>query len=163
MEFTVSSLVTMGYTQEQAEKLFALHKATLDGNYIPKATFNTKLEEIKTLNTSIAERDNQIKELGAFKGTAEQLQIKVSDLEKENATKKGEYEAQLSKLQIEGLISTALTGKVVDLEDVLPKLDLSKLSLKDGKLEGNLDTQIEELKKLNLTILKKQSRNQRGF
>jgi hypothetical protein len=124
-----------------------MHKTAIDGNYVPKATFEAERETNKTLKGQVDERDKQITELGKFKGTAEELQTKVTALEAANKTAKEKFDADLLKAQTDAALRTELKGKVVDAEDVIPKLDMTKIVFKDGKIESGLNEQLETLKK----------------
>lgn len=140
-------LMALGLTEEQATAVLKAHKVSIDGNYIPKDTFDAEREKVKTLNGEVSTRDTQIKELGGFKGTAEELTTKLADLETQNKASITEYEGKLLKVTQEAAIKSEIMGKVVDLDDVLPKLDVAKIVFKDGKVESGLTEQLETLKK----------------
>ena len=67
-------LKELGLETDVIAKVLKIHKDSIDGNYVPKATFDAERENVKTLKTQITERDNQITELSKFKGTNEELQ-----------------------------------------------------------------------------------------
>ena len=69
---TLEELTKAGFTEDQAKKILEMHQKSIDGNYIPKATFEAERQKVKDANAIIAERDKQITELGSFKGTAEE-------------------------------------------------------------------------------------------
>ena len=140
------SLIKAGFTEEQADNIIKMHQDAINGNYVPKATFNAERETVKGLQTQIADRDKQIKELGAFKGTAEELQTKVADLEKQNKADKEKFEADLLQAQKDAAIRFDIASTVIDPDDVLPKLDQSKIVFKDGKIESGLTEQLDVLK-----------------
>ena len=83
---TLEELTKAGFTEDQAKKILVMHQKSIDGNYIPKATFEAERQKVKDANATIAERDKQITELGSFKGTAEELQKKVDELTTANNT-----------------------------------------------------------------------------
>lgn len=140
------SLIKAGFTEEQADNIIKMHQDAINGNYVPKATFNAERETVKGLQTQIADRDKQIKELGAFKGTAEELQTKVANLEKQNKADKEKFEADLLQAQKDAAIRFDIASTVIDPDDVLPKLDQSKIVFKDGKIESGLTEQLDVLK-----------------
>lgn len=140
------SLIKAGFTEEQADNIIKMHQDAINGNYVPKATFNAERETVKGLQTQIADRDKQIKELGAFKGTAEELQNKVAALEKQNKADKEKFEADLLQAQKDAAIRFDIASTVIDPDDVLPKLDQSKIVFKDGKIESGLTEQLDVLK-----------------
>lgn len=144
---TKEALMALGFTEEQATTIIQMHQKAIDGNYIPKATFEAEREKAKTLTAQVEERDTQINELGKFKGTAEQLQIKVTALEEQNKEAKIKHEAELLQAQKEATIRFDIYNDVVDTEDIIPKLDQSTIVFKDGKIVSGLKEQLEELKK----------------
>ena len=141
------TLIAAGYTEEQAKQILELHQQSIDGNYVPKATFNAERESVKNLKAQVADRDKQITELGTFKGTAEQLQKRVSELEKQNKEAQEKFEADLLQAQKDAAIRLDISSRVIDADDVLPKLDQSKIVFKDGKIEAGLTEQLNELQK----------------
>ena len=156
------SLIAAGFTEEQATTILGLHQKAIDGNYVTKAAFNVELEKVKNLNTQIADRDKQITELGAFKGTAEQLQTKVADLEKQNKEAKDKFDADLLQAQKDAAIRIDIAGSVIDPDDIVPKLDQSKIVFKDGKIESGLTEQLDELKKSKPHYFKTEDKGTEG-
>ena len=140
------TLIAAGFTEEQATKIMQMHQQSIDGHYVPKATFEAEREKNKNLTTQVADRDKQIAELGAFKGTADELQNKVADLEKQNKDAKDKYEADLLAFQKEAAIRLDIANSVIDPDDIIPKLDQSKIVFKDGKVESGLTEQLDALK-----------------
>ena len=144
---TLEELTKAGFTEDQAKKILVMHQKSIDGNYIPKATFEAERQKVKDANATIAERDKQITELGSFKGTAEELQKKVDELTTANNTAKTEYEAKLTKMAQENSLKLAIADKVHNVEDILPKLDVTKITFKDGTVVAGLVEQMDALKK----------------
>lgn len=144
---TKESLIAEGFTEEQATKIMQLHQKAIDGHYVPKATFDAEREKSKNLTSQIAERDSQITELGKFKGNAEQLQSKVAELEQQNKEAQARFDAELLQAQKDAAIRFDIATSVIDPDDVLPKLDQSKIVFQDGKVVSGLKEQMEELKK----------------
>jgi len=157
------SLIAAGFTEEQAAKIMEMHKKAIDGNYVPKATFEAEREKCKNLTAQVAERDKQIAELGTFKGTAEQLQTKVAELEKQNKEAKDKFEADLLQAQKEAAIRFDIASSVIDPDDVLPKLDQSKIVFKDGKIVSGLTEQLDELKKSKPHYFKTEKKDPEGI
>lgn len=152
------SLIKAGFTEEQATTIMKMHQDAIDGNFVPKVTFNAERDTVKNLQTQVADRDKQIKELGAFKGTAEELQKKVSELENQNKVDKEKFEADLLQARKDAAIRFEISGSVIDPDDVLPKLDQSKISFKDGKIESGLTEQLETLKESKPHYFKQESK-----
>lgn len=144
---THEELVALGVAEDIAPKILALHKKAIDGVYVPKVTFEAERTKVKELGEQVATRDTQIAELGKFKGTAEELTTKVATLETENATAKTNYENSLKEQSEKAAIRFALIGKVIDPEDVVDKIDRTKLVFDNDKVKSGLDDQLTELKK----------------
>lgn len=154
---TLEELTKAGFTEDQAKKILEMHQKSIDGNYIPKATFEAERQKVKDANATIAERDKQITELGTFKGTAEELQNKVDELTTANTTAKTEYEAKLTKMSQENALKMAIADKVHNVEDILPKLDITKITFKDGAVTAGLVEQMDALKKSNPYYFKEEN------
>lgn len=144
---TLEELMKQGLTEEQAKKVLELHKSAIDGHYVPKETFEAERQKVKTANETISARDKQITELGAFKGTAEELQKKVDELTTANATAKQEYDAKVTEMEQKTALKLAIADKVFSADDILPKLDLTKITFKDGAVVAGLVDQMDALKK----------------
>ena len=157
------SLIAAGYTEEQATQILKLHQQAIDGHFVPKATFEAEREKNKNLTAQVADRDKQIAELGTFKGTAEQLQAKVSDLEKQNKEAKEKFEADLLQAQKDAAIRLEIASRVIDADDVLPKLDQTKIEFKDGKIASGLTDQLDELQKSKPHYFKQAEKKEAGI
>lgn len=140
-------LVKLGLTEEQAKAVKNLWKEELDGKYVPKETFDAERQKVKDKDSAIAERDSQLKELGKFKGNAEELQKKVDELTEKNATATKEYEEKLSALEKDSAIRLAVGDSVYNFDDVKSRLDFNKIFIKDGKVESGLKEQIDSIQK----------------
>src|SRR5699024_6134491 len=66
-----------------------------DGNWIPKAKFDDKIQEVKDLETELENRDTQLEDLK--KVDPEALQKTIDDLQETNENQKNEYEEKLQK------------------------------------------------------------------
>ena len=117
-----------------------------DGNYIPRSKFNEVNEKVKSLETEITTRDEQLKDLGEkAKGNAD-LEKQIAALTEANTKTKAEYEAKLKDITLNTAIEKALTANQAKYTDLLvTKIDKSKLVL-DGEKVVGLDEQITGLK-----------------
>lgn len=114
--------------------------------FIPKSKFDTALNQIKDYKEQIEERDKQLKALGEKAEGNEELTKKIQELQTANETTKTEFEAKLSAREKEFAIDTyLLSQRSKNPKAVKALLDLEKVQLKDGKLEG-LEDQIKQLK-----------------
>ena len=129
-----------------------------DGSYIPKAKFDEQLEKVRTLQQTISERDETIKQEKAKNGTVDSLQSKVDQLTKDLA----ERDATIQSNNLEYQIKDELRGmKARNVDIVLPLLKRDKVTVKDGKLEG-LSEQVEALKKSDPYLFDTENHGPRG-
>lgn len=145
----LEELIALGISDEQAKKVLDLHKSAIDGNYIPKATFESERQKVKDRDAMITERDQQISDLSKFKGDAEQLQEKIDELTNQNAEDRKAYEEKMQQMEIEATLRLEVVDKVHNFDDILPKLDVSKIAFKDGKVVSGLAEQLELIKESN--------------
>jgi len=113
--------------------------------FIPKAVFD---EDKKALKDQIAERDNQLKELGEkAKGNAE-MELQIKNLQDSNKQAETEYQAKLKETQQGYGFKEALnTFKPKNMKALEGLIDKSKLTFaEDGKVASGLKEQIEALK-----------------
>ena len=126
-------------------------------NFVARADFNAKSEEVKNLNAQLVERDKQLE--GLKKVDAEGLQQQIKNLQEENKRAKDTYDEQLTKIKFEHAIDTALTGaKARNTKAVSALLDRETITFKDGKLLG-LDEQLKTLKKDNAYLFEEDKPN----
>lgn len=143
----LEELIQAGLTEDQAKKVMELHKKAIDGNFVPKQTFEAERDKVKTANDTIAERDKQITELGKFKGTAEELQKRVDKLTEDNANAKTEYDNKIKDMEETTAIRLSIADTVYSADDVISKLDRSKITFEDGKVKAGLVEQMDAIKK----------------
>ncbi len=145
---TKEKLIALGISEELVGKVLDAYKEAIDGNYIPKATFDAEREKVKDLTSQVSDRDKQIEELKKFEGDNEKLKTQIESIEADNKKQKEEYENKIVTLEQDSILSSQLTPLVNDISDILPKIDREKLIFKDGKVSG-LDEQVTEIKKVS--------------
>lgn len=135
-------LIALGLSEEQAQSV-------LDGfgQMVPKSRLDEKIKELKTANDTIAERDNQLKELEPLAAGNKDLVDQIKQLQADNKTAKEQYDAELAETRLTSAVKLALTGKVQDLDIVSGLLDKTKIELDEqGNVKGGLDEQLTTLK-----------------
>lgn len=134
-------LIALGLTEEQADKVIAGF-----GQMVPKSRLDDKLQELKTANDTIAERDTQLKTLQTKAAGNEELQAEITRLQEENATAKAVHEAELQKRDFDYALDGALRdAKAKNVKAVRANLNLETIKLDGDKLLG-LDEQLKALK-----------------
>lgn len=151
--------INAGFTPEQADNLVKMFKSVIDGRYVPKETFNAEREKVKAANDQIQTKDNQIAELSRFKGSAEDLQQKVSALMEQSKQDKANYDAKLKEVENRFIVKASISESVYDANDVLDRLDLSKVVIQDGKVVSGLTEQVDALKSAKPHWFKQVSQN----
>lgn len=134
-------LIALGLTEEQADKVIAGY-----GQMVPKSRLDDKIQELKTANDTIAERDTQLKTLQTKAAGNEDLQAEITRLQQENATAKAEHEAELQKRDFDYALDGALRdAKARNIKSVRANLNLEAIKLDGDKLIG-LEEQLTALK-----------------
>lgn len=146
-------LIKIGLSNEQMEKIVALHGADIEELKAKSdELINSKTEELKKANESlqsqIAERDKDLKSLKKQAGDNEELGNQLKELQgkykhdTENLTK------ELHQTKLNSAVDSALgKAKVRNTKAAKALLNMDDIQLNDkGELEG-LDNQINSLQK----------------
>lgn len=132
-------LIALGLTEEQADKVINAY-----GQMVPKTRLDDKIQDLKELQDTLADRDKQLEELK--KVDAQSLQVKITELQTQNETLKTEYETKLTQREFDYALENALRdSKAKNAKAVKALLDTSIVKVVDGKLVG-LDEQLKSLK-----------------
>ncbi|MGM7683536.1 phage scaffolding protein [Cytobacillus sp. Hm23] len=133
----------LGLDKEKIDKIMSEHGKTVESQKSKVSELNTNLDEIKT---QLSQRDKDLKELKKQAEGSEELQTKLTDLEKKYKTDKLSYETKIKEAQQTSAIKLALTGKVHDTDLVVNLIDKEKIELsEDGNVTKGLDEQIKTL------------------
>lgn len=124
------------YTEEIDKKV----SEEIGKNFVARADFNTKNEELKTATGTIKSLQDAAK---AYEGVdVKGLQQKITDLQ-------GKYDTDLAALRRDNAIDLALAGSHArNAKAARALLDLEKVTYQDGKLSG-LEEQMTALRKDN--------------
>jgi len=120
------------------------------GDYVSKAKYEAKEEELSQANTIIGQRDKQIKELGKVEDI-EALQTQIATLAADNKVAAEQYARDLKIKDIEHTIDSVLTKeKAKNVKVALAALeldikDLEKLEL--SEIEKQVREKVTEVKK----------------
>ena len=129
-----------------------------DGRYIPKAKFDDERNKVKALNGNITDLTNQLTEAKDKAEKADSLQATIDKLTKDIADK----DAAIASTAMQYHIKDELRGmKAKNVEIVMPLLDVSKITEKDGKLEG-LTEQVDALKQSAAYLFEVNTNGNRG-
>lgn len=139
----LEDLTKLEISEEVANKVLALHEAsvkdTISGNYIPKATFDDERKKAKELSALL-------EQMKADSEDVEGLKAQIEKLKEEAKTIKETYEAQEVKRERLEAIKKHLPDDIVDVDDVISKLDIDNYTYANDKVKG-LKEDIEALRK----------------
>jgi len=94
------------YTEDADKKI----SQEIGKNFVAKADFNAKNEALKSLEAQVRERDAQLETLRASTGNVETLKQQIADLQAQNVAAKSEYEAEITRVRLDGAVDAALTA-----------------------------------------------------
>lgn len=138
-----SFLESLGLEKEVIDKIMEANGRDIES---AKGELNDVKNELETANSTIKNRDKQLKDLqGKFKDN-EELRNQIAALQQENETAKKKHNDEMNALRIENAVDKALTGaKAKTSKAVKALLDMTRVKLdKDGNVSG-LDEQIKTL------------------
>lgn len=139
-------LVKLGIAEDKREEATKSFKEFLDGEYVPKSRFNEVNAEKKNLESAIAERDKQLKELKNSEGDVNALKEQITKLQAENKAAAEQSAKELKDLRLSTAIRLAIGDTAQDIDLVAGLVDTSKLVIgEDGKVSG-IKEQIKALK-----------------
>ena len=125
---TKEEFISLGLTEEQAEKAAAASAKELEG-YVARGEYDTKVNELETANNSIKDLTGKLKD---FDGVdVEGLKTSVKDWEKK-------YNTDLADVKKTAAVDMAIMqAKGRNPKAIKALLDMDKIKLKDdGTLEG---------------------------
>lgn len=125
-----------------------------DGSYIPKEKFDALNAEKKSLETQLADRDDQLNTLSKSAKDHEELSKQIKDLQDKNKEDADRFEAEKAKLKFEHALETALRdNKAKNPKAVKALLDVESIKLDGDKLIG-LEDQIKSLQESESYLFK---------
>ena len=116
-------------------------------NYVSKAQFNTKLEELKAAK---AEKEAMVKEVDGLRKSNkdnEALAAQIDEMKKSAKEREKQYQDSMNQFKLDSAIEMALTtAKARNPKAVRSLLDGGKLKLNEDGTVSGLDEQIKALK-----------------
>ena len=119
-------------------------------NFVPKSRFNEVNEGKKALETQLAERDTQMKDLETKAKGNDELQKQIQSLQEANKKQKEAYDGQIHQMKVNNALSAALMAahaKNVDAVKAMLHMDKYELA-EDGTIKGLPDA-ISKVKEEN--------------
>jgi DNA repair exonuclease SbcCD ATPase subunit len=143
-------LIDLGLSKELAQKISSAFLKESEKNNSENLSFKKQ----------ISERESQITELKKFKGSHEDLQKKIEELENENKVKSAEFEKALLIERKNNAIRSSLIsdplGKPHDVDLVIGMVDTEKVSVdQNGKIVGGFKEQLDTIKKEKAFLFQK--------
>ena len=139
---TKDELKALGLTDEQVDKVVADYGK----NYVAKAQFNTKNEELKHAKEESEAVAKQLEELKKANAGNKDLAAQLEKMKQEAETRKKEYTDSINQMKLNNAVDIALNGsKAKNTKAVRALLDLKEAKVgDDGKVAG-LDEQLKKL------------------
>lgn len=136
-------LEDLGIEKEAIDKIMDENGKDIES---AKADYEAIKAERDAANTTIAERDKQLKELRDSTKDNEELTQKIADLEKKNKDDAAKHKAELDEFKINAAVEKALANyKAKTPKAVKAMLDMEKIKLdKDGNVTG-IDEQVKAI------------------
>ena len=136
-------LEDLGLEKEVVDKIMAENGKDIEN---AKANYDELKAELKTANATIADRDNQLKELKDSAKGNEDLTAKIAELEKQNKDEAKNHKAEIESLKINNAIDKALaTFKAKTPKAVKAMLDMENIKFdEDGNITG-IDEQVKAI------------------
>ena len=167
MALTKEQLISAGIEEEIAEKIVSnvnkLFKEQLDNNYVSKESFNDVNTKKNELQTQLNNANTEIKKLKPFEEQVSILNNKLMKANTDLSALQTKYDNQAIVLQNENAVKNIVASVAIDPDDVLPKIDMSKIVFIDGKIESGLNEQIEALKTAKPHYFKQDNNNSGHF
>lgn len=141
-------LVSLGLTEELAQKVVDNFGTVIDGVYVTKERFNEVNSELTTAKKTISDRDKQIADLKDDENSNEELKKKIQELEKSNKEAAKEAEKAIAAERKSNAIKLELIGKVHNSDVTMNLLKLDNIVMgDDGKVKSGLKEQLDDLRK----------------
>lgn len=148
---------------EGKEEIINKIKENVATNYVPKADFNSKNEELKDIKEQLAERDNQLKDLKEKATGNEDLTKQIEELQTLNETTKTEYESKIAAMNKNIAIEKAIAKselKPLDAELIKNLVSIDKIVINDDGITG-LKEQLEKIKEERPFLFEKEVKEEK--
>lgn len=147
-------LKKIGIAEDKTEEATKAIKEYLDGEYVPKSRFNELNAEKKKLESTVSERDKQLKALKDSEGDVEALKEQITKLQADNKAAAEKSAQELKELKMSTAVKLAIGDTAHDVDMVASLFDMDKLVMgADGKVVG-VDEQLKTLKKEKAFLFK---------
>lgn len=141
---------------EGHDELIEKINAEIGREFVPRAEFNAKNDELKSASQALAERDKQLEQLSGLEGDRNALKAEINRLKSENKEAAEKYADEMKKIRINQAIEREISGIAnPDALDIIPgliKTDSIILN-EDGSILG-LKEQVQALKESRKSLFK---------
>lgn len=142
---TKEALIQLGLSEEQAERVLALHSETAK-NLVPKEKLDESETEKAQLTASLAERDKQLNTPKTAVGADGELKKKLEEAIAQNKADSEKHAAEFAEYKKDNAVNLLLMKSgAKNVTAVRALLDISKVSI-DGENVIGLQDQIDALK-----------------
>lgn len=145
----MKEILTQLFGDAVTDDIMTKFNGELGKKFVAKSDFNAKIEEIKALNKTISERDNQLKELKSNAGDNDALKQQIEQLQADNKTASENFQKELDGIKFNSALELKLASSGAKNPKALKGLlDMDKIHYEDGALVG-FSEQLETIKKEN--------------
>lgn len=138
---TKEELKALGLNDDQVNKIVEDYGK----NYVSKAQFNQKNEELKTIKEELKKSNGDLETLRKNNKDNEALVKQIDGLKAEAKTRQTEYDSKIKQMQIDAIVDRSLLkAKAKNAKAVKALLDLEKAEV-DGETIKGLDDQLKKL------------------
>lgn len=138
---TKEELKALGLNDNQVNKIVEDYGK----NYVSKAQFNQKNEELKTAKEELKKSNGDLETLRKNNKDNEALVKQIDDLKAEAKNRQAEYDSKIKQMQIDAIVDRSLlTAKAKNPKAVKALLDLTKAEVEEDTIKG-LDEQLKKL------------------
>lgn len=136
---TKEELKALGLNDDQVNKIVEDYGK----NYVSKAQFNQKNEELKTAKEELKKSNGDLETLRKNNKDNEALVKQIDDLKAEAKNRQAEYDSKIKQMQIDAIVDRSLlTAKAKNPKAVKALLDLTKAEVEEDTIKG-LDEQLK--------------------
>lgn len=148
-------LLKLGLTEEQADKVIENIGKIVDGQYVIKSRFNEVLQEKKSLETQLKERDVQLQELQQSEQVTEKLKEQITQLQNDNKLNSEKAAKELALERKSNAIKLELMNQVHNPDLVMKMLNMDDIMMtEEGTIKSGLKEAIAGLKKTDSYLFK---------
>ena len=140
---------------ENKDDLIKQIEAEMGKDFVARTDFNSKNEELKTVNAQLKERDKQLEALSTAEGDKAELQRQIKDLKDANKAAADAHATAVKNLRLEAEMDKLVTDFMPDTRDFIKSLikkDAIIVNDQEGTILG-LKEQMDAIRESRKSLL----------